>query len=52
MTKLDLNDNGVTMSKLATISLLVVAIVTIGLLSIYAIANNDMNSHQQQVLAQ
>jgi hypothetical protein len=52
MTKLDLNDNGVTMSKLATISLLVVAIVTIGLLSIYAMANNDINSHQQQVLAQ
>jgi hypothetical protein len=52
MTKLDLNENGVTMSKLATISLLVVAIVTIGLLSIYATANNDINSHQQQVLAQ
>lgn len=52
MTKLDSNDNGVKASKLANISLLVVAIVAIGLLSIYAIANNDMSSHQQKILAQ
>lgn len=51
MTKLDLKVTRIAEFKLSNMGLLSVAILTIGLLSVYAISNNDVRS-QWQVLAQ